>query len=119
MSTRVSYKGNDIATVTNNTKTLLTQGKYLEANVILIDTSLDVSDTTATADNVAAGLYFYTAAGVKTVGTLINGNNLGYGYTDGGLPLAGVAQAGYASAADPTLPAMSLGTGIVGTDRVV
>ena len=37
MSTTVSYKGNTIATVENNTKTLTTAGKYLEADVILTD----------------------------------------------------------------------------------
>ena len=39
MSTTVSYKGNTIATVDNNTKTLTTQGKYCEANIILTDVS--------------------------------------------------------------------------------
>ena len=37
MSTTVSYKGNTIATVENNTKTLTTAGKYLEADVVLTD----------------------------------------------------------------------------------
>lgn len=37
MSTTVSYKGSTIATVDNNTKTLTTEGKYLEANIILTD----------------------------------------------------------------------------------
>ena len=39
MSTTVSYKGSNIATVNNNTKTLKTQGKYMEADVILTDVS--------------------------------------------------------------------------------
>lgn len=39
MSTTVSYKGRDIATVSNNTKTLETEGKYLEADIILTDQS--------------------------------------------------------------------------------
>jgi hypothetical protein len=39
MSTTVSYKGSDIATVSNNTKTLKTQGKYVEADIILTDVS--------------------------------------------------------------------------------
>lgn len=47
MSTTVSYKGNTIATVNNNTKTLLTQGKYLEANVILTDVSQSAPTITA------------------------------------------------------------------------
>ena len=37
MSTTVSYKGETLTTVTNQTRTLLTQGKYLEANIILTD----------------------------------------------------------------------------------
>ena len=39
MSTTVTYKGNTIATVDNNTKTLETEGKYLEADVVLTDVS--------------------------------------------------------------------------------
>lgn len=38
MSTTVTYKGNDIATFENNTKTLTTQGKYLEGDITLTDT---------------------------------------------------------------------------------
>ena len=38
MATTVSYKGDTIATVDNNTKTLLTQGKYMEGNLILTET---------------------------------------------------------------------------------
>lgn len=40
MSTIVQYKGNTIATVDNNTKTLKTAGKYMEGDVILTDSSL-------------------------------------------------------------------------------
>lgn len=39
MATTVSYKGSTIATVSNNTKTLETEGKYLEADIILTDNS--------------------------------------------------------------------------------
>lgn len=42
----------------------------------------DVSDTTATAGNVAAGSYFYTAAGVRTQGTVTVYN--GAHHTGGG-----------------------------------
>lgn len=56
----------------------------------------DVTDTTATASNVASGTYFYTAAGVKTEGTIVDGNSLSYGITDGTIPKVGIAKAGYA-----------------------
>ena len=39
MSTTVTYKGNTLATVSNNTKTLKTAGKYMEGDVVLTDVS--------------------------------------------------------------------------------
>lgn len=48
MSTTVSYKGNTIATVDNDTATLTTAGKYLEADIILTDTSSGGSGFPAT-----------------------------------------------------------------------
>lgn len=45
MSTTVNYKGQDITTVENQTKTLLTQGKYLEGNIVLTDISGSDEDT--------------------------------------------------------------------------
>ena len=39
MSTTVSYKGQTLATVSNQTKTLLTEGKYLEDDLTLTDVS--------------------------------------------------------------------------------
>ena len=39
MSTNISYKGSTIASFSNDTKTLTTAGKYLEADVIVTDTS--------------------------------------------------------------------------------
>lgn len=39
MSTTVSYKGETLTTVSNATKTLETEGKYLEADIILTDVS--------------------------------------------------------------------------------
>ena len=39
MSTTVSYKGETLTTVTNQTRTLKTAGKYMEADVILTDTT--------------------------------------------------------------------------------
>ena len=45
MATTVNYKGMDIATVENQTKTLETEGKYLEGDFILTDVSGSDEDT--------------------------------------------------------------------------
>lgn len=43
------------------------------------NTVMDITDTTATADDVASGKYFYTNAGVKTQGTYVpSGGGLAY-----------------------------------------
>jgi hypothetical protein len=39
MSTTIQYKGNTLATVSNNIKTLKTAGKYMEGDVVLTDIS--------------------------------------------------------------------------------
>lgn len=52
----------------------------------------DVSDTTALAADVAQGKYFYTAAGVRTLGTGtggIDGDNLEYGLSLVGSAIVG------------------------------
>ena len=92
MSTTVSYKGSTIATLSNETKTLTTAGTWVEGDISITDnggtaaisvvdttdshggtireiTAIDISDTTATAGDVASGKYFYTASGIKTAGT--------------------------------------------------
>lgn len=80
---------------------------YLSVPAILLPKSgggmaafTDVSDTTATAGDVAAGTYFYTAAGVRTQGTGsgggIDGNNLPYGTADPSAPYVGIAEVGTA-----------------------
>ena len=48
MATTVSYKGSTIATVSNQTKTLTTSGKYMEGNgnYLVIVSSIDPIDAT-------------------------------------------------------------------------
>lgn len=43
--TTVTYKGSTIASFTNDTKTLTTQGKYLEDNITLVDSTPVTEDT--------------------------------------------------------------------------
>lgn len=46
MATTVSYKNNTLATVSNQTKTLKTAGKYLEDDITLVDvTSTGITPT--------------------------------------------------------------------------
>lgn len=55
----------------------------------------DVTDTTATAADVAQGVYFYTAAGVRTAGSGsgggIDGDDLAYGGAFVGTAIVGTA----------------------------
>lgn len=57
MSTTVSYKGSTITTVNNETRTLLTQGKYLEANIILTDVSQAGGSSYGVCSNGISGHY--------------------------------------------------------------
>lgn len=109
MSTTVNYKGNTIATLSNETKTLTTAGTWVEGDIVITDaggtaaisvvdttdshggtireiTALDISDTTAVASDVASGKYFYTASGVKTAGT---GSGGGSGDSSSGQTVTG------------------------------
>lgn len=100
MSTTVTYKGQTLTTVENQTRTLTTSGKWMEADIVITDvtqssgtpaisvvdtldshggtvreiTAVDISDTTAVASDVAQGKYFYTSLGVKTAGTASGGS---------------------------------------------
>ena len=108
MSATVSYKGNTLTTVNNQTRVLNTIGKWLEDDITIVDvtqssggtpaisvvdtldakggtvrtiTALDISDTTATASDVAVGKYFYTSNGTKTAGASSGGGSSGQSAT--------------------------------------
>lgn len=68
---------------------------YVNKVVYGNQTLIDISDTTATADKILQGYTAYGADGSKLTGTIVDGNNLEYGLTDGTLPIVGVGQVGY------------------------
>ena len=57
MSTTVTYKGETLATVNNATKTLLTEGKYLEDDITLVDVTGGGSATLGEKTVNANGVY--------------------------------------------------------------
>lgn len=60
-------------------------------------TLLDLSvDTLASADQLVQGIVAHDRTGATLVGSIVNGDSLGYGITDGTLPLVGVAKVGSA-----------------------
>lgn len=59
-------------------------------------TLLDLTADTVTVSDVVSGVTFHLRDGSIGTGTMVNGNNLEYGITDGTLPLVGIAKAGYA-----------------------
>lgn len=92
MATTVTYKGETLATVRNDTKTLKTGGTWVEGDIGITDetgtavvavedvpdshggiekriTAVDISDTDATASDVAQGKVFYSNTGTRTTGT--------------------------------------------------
>ena len=73
MSTTITYKGSTIATVNNNTKTLNTAGKYLEANVVLTDVSGGQGSGYAW-ETVFDGIIHMPEAGETILGDLVDFN---------------------------------------------
>lgn len=59
-------------------------------------TLLDLTADTITVSDVVSGVTFHLRDGSIGTGTIANGDNLEYGITDGTIPRAGIAKAGYA-----------------------
>lgn len=59
-------------------------------------TLIDLTGDTVTVNDVVSGVTFHLRDGSTGTGSIVNGNNIEYGLTDGTLPLAGVAQIDYA-----------------------
>lgn len=59
-------------------------------------TLIDLTGDTVTVNDVVSGVTFHLRDGSTGTGSIVNGNNLAYGLTDGTLPLVGVAKVGYA-----------------------
>lgn len=59
-------------------------------------TLIDLTGDTVSVSDVVSGVTFHLRDGSVGTGTIVNGNNLEYGLTDGTLPLVGVAEIGYA-----------------------
>ena len=82
-------------------------------------TLINLENDTITVSDVVSGVTFHLRDGSIGTGTLTNGNNLGYGFTDGSIPKVGIAKAGLAHAWDDLLPMMIFGEGEIGVGRVV
>ncbi len=72
MSTSVYYKGSKLIDVNNNTKTLLTSGKYLEGDVILTDNTLVPSGTSNITSNGIYDITSFATASVSVAGSSSN-----------------------------------------------
>ena len=59
-------------------------------------TLIDLSNDTITVSDVVSGVTFHLKDGTTGSGTIVNGNNLDYGITDGTISKIGIAKIGYA-----------------------
>ena len=86
------------------------------------NTLIDLTGDTVTADKLLQGYTAHDRTGALITGTAqsyIDGNNLEYGFTDGSLPIVGVAKVDSAHVWDNQLQMMIFGVGEIGTGRVV
>lgn len=70
--------------------------QYVNKVVFGSQTLLDLTTDTVTPSVLMEGYTAHDKSGALINGTIVDGNNLEYGLTDGTLPLAGVAKVGSA-----------------------
>lgn len=81
MSTTVTYKGNTLTTATNQTRTLKTQGKYMEGDVIITDVSSSGAAIVVTDTEDVHGGTIREITAVSLEGITVNSSVLLRGYT--------------------------------------
>lgn len=74
MSATVQYKGSTIATIENTTKTLQTEGKYMEADVVITDVSSGGGGSKFKSGIYAEDGYIYISPDPGAGGILQGGN---------------------------------------------
>lgn len=76
MTATISYKGNTLATADNNTKTLLTSGKYLEDDITITDVTSGGSSWTKVGQTWELTVKDYTSTSAVSAGTKSYGTSI-------------------------------------------
>lgn len=76
MSSTVKYKGNALMTVTNQTRKLLTAGKYLEDDITIEDATSGTSSWTKVGETWELAVEDYTSASAVTAGSKTYGSSI-------------------------------------------
>ena len=114
MSATVSYKGNTLVTVSNQTKTLKTAGKYMEADVVIVDSVAAMTLPTSAAASATSGYTSKATIGRSTSDQYIN-IPVGYNSTGAYYKISAVANG---SATGPTSLSGSSATLSTGTNTL-
>ena len=123
--TELTSVANAIRTKGGTSASLVYPAGFVSAIQNIPSGGTDVSDTTATASDVRTGKYFYTAAGVKTQGSIANGSATTPATTITANPSISVSSSGLITATNsktqsvtPTVSAGYVASGTAGTITV-